>query len=501
MRILIVSPHFPPTNAADMQRVRLLLPYLRLNGVQAEVLCVESSQVAAPQDDWLGQGQSSEVRVHRVRALGLCWGRIPGFGTLTFRALGVLRNCGDTLLSRGGFDLVFFSTTQFGLHVLGPRWKTKFGVPFVMDYQDPWVSDYYSQHPEVVPPGGRLKYAISSRLSRCQEPRVLRHCSGITSVSAAYPRLLQARYPWLDVVEEKQIFFKQIASTTPFSGARGQESENVGIRCAALPTESGASSNFPVFETSISGPPEVGRHRLPSLVIPFPGDRRDLDRIKLDGIRQHVFDPNDGYTHWVYVGRGGGDMALAVRSLFLAFQISINSQPATPTPSLHALRLHFIGTSYAAAGRGKKTIESLAAEFGLERMVIEDTDRIPYSQTLRCLLDADALIVPGSDDPGYTASKIYPYLLAEKPLLTVFHEESSVLRLVREVGGAVGVSFRTGESPVEISQRIRELWLDSGAFAKAVPLDEMAFEPYTAAAQAQQLGAFFQTVLDLDGPF
>ena len=88
------------------------------------------------------------------------------------------------------------------------------------------------------------------------------------------------------------------------------------------------------------------------------------------------------------------------------------------------LKIHFVGTSYAAFGKGMKTIEPLALEYGLGDIVVEHTDRIPYSQTLRCLLDADALIVPGSDDPGYTASKIYPYLLARKPMLAVFHYRS-----------------------------------------------------------------------------
>jgi hypothetical protein len=379
-----------------------------------------------------------------------------------------------------------------------------------MDYQDPWVSDYYREHPDVVPPGGRLKYAVSSWLGRRQEPRVLRHCSSITSVSAAYPKQLQARYPWLEVVGEKQKLEKQKAETTPFSGGITQESEFGGIGCADLPPEVGTAAFCPSMlevnhlkfasadagnSAGASSTPTFHSHRLPSLVIPFPGDQRDLDRVKADGTRQDVFDPNDGFTHWVYIGRGGADMALAVRSLFHALQATLSSQPSTLNSSLHALRLHFIGTSYAAAGRGKKTIESLSAEFGLEQMVVEHTDRIPYSQTLRCLLDADALMVPGSDDPGYTASKIYPYLLAGKPLLTVFHQESSVVRLVEEVGGAVGVSFRTGESAAEISQRIRKQWLDSGAFAKAVPLDEMAFGPHTAAAQTAQLAEFFRHCL------
>ncbi len=489
MKVLILSPHFPPANAADMHRVRLVLPYLFAEGTATEVLCANAGMVAGSQDEWLALGMPSDVPIHRVDGFSLLWGKLPGFGTLSARALSALRHCGDELLSRGIFDLVYFSTTQFGIHVLGPEWKRKFGVPFVMDYQDPWVSDYYREHPDVVPPGGRMKYAVSSWLSRRQEPKVLRQCSGITSVSAAYPRQLQARYPWLEVGGDE-------GRETRVEGrdARGGEKESAGREEDAGDRVQETGNSAGASSTKASD-----RHRLPSLVIPFPGDQRDLDRVKADCTRQDVFDPNDGFTHWVYIGRGGADMALAVRSLFHALREVFAPRLSTldPRPStLSHLKLHFIGTSYAAAGRGKKTIESLAAEFGLEQMVVEHTDRIPYSQTLRCLLDADALMVPGSDDPGYTASKIYPYLLAGKPLLTVFHQESSVVRLVEEVGGAVGVSFATGESPAEISQRIRALWLDTWAFAKAVPLDEAAFEPYTAAAQAAQLAEFFRHCLD-----
>ncbi len=84
----------------------------------------------------------------------------------------------------------------------------------------------------------------------------------------------------------------------------------------------------------------------------------------------------------------------------------------------------------------EKTVEPLAANYGLERIVVEHTDRIPYSETLRCLLDANALFAPGSDDTGYTASKIYPYLLMGKPMLSVFHRMSSVAALIKNVGGS-----------------------------------------------------------------
>ena len=428
--VLFVSPHFPPTNAPDMQRVRLLLPYLHEQGWKPVVLAVEPGQVAAPLDHWLTDGLPTDAPVHRVTALGLGWGRVPGLGTLTFRALGALRHTGDALLKTGRFDLVYFSTTQFGLHTLGPRWQRRFGVPFVMDYQDPWVNDYYRKHPEATPPGGRLKYAIADRLNRRMEPRVLRHCAGVTSVSVAYPEQLRQRYDFL--------------------------------------------------------PPDW-----PVEVLPFPGDDRDLRRVEIDGTQQSVFTPGHGHRHWVYVGRGGPDMHLALRGLFGALREHEGSHPGF----LKALCLHFVGTSYAAAGRGLKTIEPLAAEYGLAAIVREYPDRIPYSQTLRCLLDADALIVPGSDDPAYTASKIYPYLLAGKPLLAVFHEASSVVSLIRTVGGGVCVPFQTDEPTHALSHRIESEWLESGDWQQPVPLDRAAFKPHTAEAQANVLCRFFDRCL------
>ncbi len=483
LRVLIVSAHFPPTNAPDMQRVRLISPYLGVHDVNAQVLCVGSEHVAAPKDEWMAGGLPKDVLVHRVKALDMKWGRLPGLRTLTFRALGAMRRRGDELL-RGGrqgtgdrgqetqdrgrrspFDLVYFSTTQFGVHVLGPRWKRKFGVPFVMDYQDPWVSDYYREHPEVTPPGGRLKYGIASWLNRRQEPKVLLECSGITSVSAAYPQQLAKRYSWLQVEEWSK---GKMLNVEP-------RKSQMRIR--------NSQSAFTNHQSTF--------HPLPSLTIPFPGDERDFDRVKSEGVCQSVFNPNDGLIHWVYVGVCPSSMLLSVRAIFAALAAR-KAESGRQNLEMEKLRLHFIGTSYAAAGTGVKIVEPLAAEYGLSEWVHESTDRIPYSETLRCLLDADALIVPGSDDPGYTASKIYPYLLARKPLLAVFHEQSSVVSLIRKVGGGSAVTFASGEKVETIGDRIlQQVEITDGRFPQ-IPLNEVAFQPFTAEAQAKQLADFFR---------
>jgi hypothetical protein len=405
--ILIVSPHFPPSNAADMHRVRAVLPFLQESGWNPALLAVSADCVHVPRDEWLANGLPEDIPIHRAQALGLTWARIPGLGNIDFRALGALRRLGNQLCSKKRFDLIYFSTTAFGLHVLGPYWKRRFGIPFAMDYQDPWVSDYYREHSHVVPPGGRLKYGLIDRISRYQEPRVLRQCAGITAVSPSYPEQLRKRYPWL----------------------------------ASMPAK----------------------------VLPFPGVGRDFTRIQEETVTQTLFPINDGLRHWVYVGRGGDDMAPALSGFFQA----LRQWRATAPECYNKTRLHFIGTSYAAAGKGTQTVLPIAEKFNVADIVSESTDRVTYRLMLRCLLDADALIVPGSNDPAYTASKLYPYLLARKPLLAVFHESSSVVDVLSRVGGAQLIQFNASKSTEQIAAEVNVNWLKEQQYEQTLPLNEL----------------------------
>ncbi|MCP9849790.1 glycosyltransferase [Cyanobium sp. Morenito 9A2] len=428
LRILLVSPRFPPSSAADSQRLRMLLPHFSSAGVQADVLAVDPACSANPLDPWQAEHLPPEVPVHRVRGRSLRWARIPGLGNLEARSFGALARTGSRLLSSRRFDLVYISTTAFGSFGLGPLWKRRHGVPFVLDLQDPWVNDYYRQHPAVRPPGGRLKYALADRLHRRQEPRVLRQCSGLTSVSAAYVQQTVARWPW-------------------------------------------AAS-------------------IPAVTLPFPGSAEDFEHLGAIAPSQLPFDPADGLLHWVSIGRGGADLTTALEGLFSALARH------APAELQARLRLHFLGTSYAPAGRGIPSIAPIAARFGLTDLVEESTDRLPLSLTLATLRAADALLVIGSDDPGYTASKLYPCLLARQPLLALMHPQSSVVELIRRCGGGVVVPLAPGESSEVSGDRIAAAWLAGDRYGQTQPLEAAAFGPHTAAAQARTLAAFLHACLD-----
>ena len=431
-RLLIVSPHFPPVNAPDHQRVRMALPYFRDHGWAAEVVAVEPGQVLAPHDPFLVATLPPDVPVHRVRAMSPQWGRLPGLGSLGYRCLpAVTRKLHELLRADPRPTLVYFSTTQFAVHAAIPGIAKIPGVKMALDYQDPWVSTYYQEHPGVTPPGGRLKYAINRFFARRQQTRALRHVAGCTSVSARYFEQIRPAHPWL---REEQL-----------------------------------------------------------LVLPFGGAAHDFEVLRQHPVPQQHFprrtDPG-APLNWVYAGRGGPDMARALNGFFGGLKLALPRQP-----ELGNLRIHFLGTDYAAGARARPTVQPLAEAAGLGQLVIEKPHRLGYGETLQCLLDADALIIPGSDDSGYTASKLYPYILARRPLLAIFHRDSSVVDVLRSTRAGTCITFDAATSGTALARAVQAQWFQTQAYRQPPATDWPAFEPYTARAMTARLCGFFDRLM------
>lgn len=193
-RLLIVSPHFPPINAPDMQRVRMSLPYYRANGWDPVVLAVGERWQDAVREPELMATLPPEIRIEYCRAVPPRLSRLVGVGNVALRAWPCLNRLGSRLLRREKFDLVFFSTTQFAAFALGPLWRRRFGVPYVVDVQDPWRTDYYERPGSRRPPGG-WKYQFARLQAHLLEGPTFVRASGVMSVSPSYIEDLTGRYP------------------------------------------------------------------------------------------------------------------------------------------------------------------------------------------------------------------------------------------------------------------------------------------------------------------
>jgi hypothetical protein len=363
-KLLIISPNFPPSNAADMQRIRMSLFYFKQFGWEAEVVTVNQEHSDFTKDNLLLKNVPAEVVVHYVKAFAKTWTLKLGLGSIALRSFFFYRKKVNRLLQQDHFDLIYFSTTQFPVCVLGAYWKKKFGVPYVIDMQDPWHSEYYRDKPRHQQP---KKYWLSYRFNKLLEPVAIKNASGLISVSAAYITDFKKRYPEISAIPSAIITFG-----------------------AFEPDLKVATDNKAIF---------------PSLL-------------------------NRKFINIVYVGRGGNDMRNALIPLFKAFKKGL----ADDTEKFKRIRFYFIGTSYAPDGQGKPTILPFAKQYEIEDYVVEITNRISYYHTLHILQEANALFIPGSDDPKYTASKIFPYLLTHTPILAIFNKASSAIRILKEYG-------------------------------------------------------------------
>ena len=112
---------------------------------------------------------------------------------------------------------------------------------------------------------------------------------------------------------------------------------------------------------------------------------------------------------------------------------------------------------------------------------------------MQILLDSHALLVLGSESAHYTASKVFPYILTKRPMLAVFHEESSVVRILREMQTGNVITFRDALSLAEkvdqIATSLHEILSRPGG--SKPPTRWEAFEPYTARAMTSRLAQAF----------
>ena len=426
--VLIISPRFPPSNAPDAQRVRLALPFLEERGWRPTVICVDADFVAAPRDELLASTIPPEVPVHRVSAYSRKWTRFLGIGSLAMRSFRQISSVAERLLSQQNFDLVFFSTTEFGLLPLGLAWLRRFRVPYVVDLQDPWVNHYYRDN-QLRPPGGSLKHFLHQWAASRLEPRVMAHAAMIMVVSGHYSETLGRRYPFLQ------------------------------------------ADRF--------------------VTIPFATTLKDVEVAASSQVANSCFRKDDGRKHWVYVGRCGPDMRHSLTSILAAFRKFLELQPA----EAKGIRLHFIGTDYAPPGSERYWVKPIADDLNVGEYVREAPGRVPYFEALRCLVDADALLIPGSGDASYTASKIYPYITAARPLLTVFHQDSSVNEVMRRVRAGTCVTFSSADQPLQTAEVIYQHWLEGHRFEAPPATDWGAFASCLAPAMTDRIVECFEAAL------
>lgn len=429
-RVLIIGADFSPSSLPPATRIRFFARHLPQFGWEPTVLTTSADYYESAVDLENEKLLPADLRIVRTPALPVALMRKVGIGDIGMRTLAHHWRALSRLHQEKQIDLIFIPVPPSVPMVLGRLANLRFGIPYVVDYIDPWVSEYYWTLPRKQRP---RKWLMTYALSRCLEPFALRRARHITGVSQGTTDQVVKRYGWLTAADATEI--------------------------------------------------------------PYGAEAGDFEYLRQHPRKNPIFDLRDGKLHVCYVGAYVESMEKTLRALFAAFRQGLTREPQVFGRAV----LHFIGTTYATNGSDPFRVTAIARDCQVEEWISEHPQRVPYLDSLQIMLDAQALILLGSAQPHYTASKVFPYVLAERPLLTVFHEDSSIVTILNEVAAGRLVTFTDAQNSEvlanQISLHLEEMLTEVINEDWCPQTRWEAFEPYTTRMLAGRLAQAFDKAI------
>jgi len=188
-RVLIISPHFPPSNLAAVHRSRLFAQHLPEFGWEPVVLTIHE-KFYEEEPDWnLAKLLPPELKVEKTGAFPLT--RPRTIGDIGLRGLLQLYRRALQLIRKEKIDFLYIPIPSFYVALLGRWLHGKTGVPYGIDYIDPWVHRF---------PGSDRRFSrhwFSTRLAEWLEPIAVKRSSVITGVAEGYYKEVLVRNPHL----------------------------------------------------------------------------------------------------------------------------------------------------------------------------------------------------------------------------------------------------------------------------------------------------------------
>lgn len=222
--------------------------------------------------------------------------------------------------------------------------------------------------------------------------------------------------------------------------------------------------------------------------IPIGGDPADFDKLRENSPSVVMHRLSADVFNFSYVGtimpRTGPVLDTLLRSLAMLKR----EQPALAS----RIRFNFVGTSNQVNDTAAALVLPIAEHHGIAELVRETPSRVPYLQALHLLANSDGLLMLGSDEPHYTASKIYPNLMAKRPYLSIFHKDSSAHQLLQRGGGGrifgfADVSQLEAQIP-DIASALAQIAVHPRDFRS---VDEAIYSDFTASGVAASFASIF----------
>lgn len=188
-KILIIYPHFPPSNLAGVHRPRLFVQHLPAYGWEPVILTVHEKYYEEELDWNLVKLLPANLRIEKVKAFPITRPRL--IGDIGIRAYFQLYKRAKQLIKKERIDFLYIPIPSFYCALLGRMLHRKTGIKYGIDYIDPWVHDF---------PGSNQKFSRhwwSKKLAGWLEPIAIKKASLITGVAEGYYTAVLERNPHL----------------------------------------------------------------------------------------------------------------------------------------------------------------------------------------------------------------------------------------------------------------------------------------------------------------
>jgi hypothetical protein len=209
--ILLITPHYPPSNLAAVHRSRLFAQHLPAFGWNPIILTVDEDYYEEALDWKLHHILPKDQRIEKVSAFRVTKPRL--IGDVGLRGYFQLRRRALELIRFEKIDFVYIPIPSFYMALLGPYLFKKTGIPYGIDYIDPWV--------HVFPGSDKIlsRHWFTTQLATFLEPIAVKHASLITGVSEGYYKSVLERNPHLKT--------QALTAAMPYGG---EESDHDFIR-------------------------------------------------------------------------------------------------------------------------------------------------------------------------------------------------------------------------------------------------------------------------------
>jgi hypothetical protein len=184
-KILILYPHFPPSNLAGVHRARLFAQHLPSFGWEPVILTVDEKFYEEKLDYNLQKLLPAELRIEKVNAMPVTKPRF--IGDVGLRAFFQLYTKAKKLIKSENFHFLYIPIPSFYVALLGRWLHSSTGIKYGIDYIDPWVHKF---------PGSEKilsRHWFSTLFAQILEPIAVKKASLITGVAEGYYKGVKER--------------------------------------------------------------------------------------------------------------------------------------------------------------------------------------------------------------------------------------------------------------------------------------------------------------------